>query len=76
MTAKANHTMNGIQRLNALPPEQRKVAKRLLMDKMVARFEENRHISEQTMRYALGFNRADLLAWYAEAKAQVVAQRR
>jgi hypothetical protein len=67
--------MTGIERINALPPERRKVAKRLLMDKMVARFEENRHISEQTMRYALGFNRADLLAWYAEARANVISRR-
>lgn len=67
--------MTGIERINALPPSQRTVAKRLLMDKMVARFEENRHISEQTMRYALGFNRADLLAWYAEARASVLSCR-
>jgi hypothetical protein len=67
--------MTGIQRLNALPPEQRKVAKRLLMDKMIARFEENRHVSEQTMRYALGFNRSDLLAWYAQAQAEVIGRR-
>jgi hypothetical protein len=67
--------MTGIQRLNALPPAQRKVAKRLLMDKMIARFEENRHVSEQTMRYALGFNRADLLAWYAQAQAEVIGRR-
>jgi hypothetical protein len=67
--------MTGIQRLNALPPAQRKAAKRLLMDKMIARFEENRHVSEQTMRYALGFNRADLLAWYVEARAEVLSKR-
>jgi hypothetical protein len=67
--------MSGLERINALPPEQRKVAKRLLMDKMIARFEENRHVSEQTMRYALGFNRADLLAWYAEARAEVISRR-
>lgn len=68
--------MTGLERIDALPPAQRVVAKRLLMDKMVARFEENRHISEQTMRYALGFNRADLLAWYAEARASVISKRR
>jgi hypothetical protein len=67
--------MNGIERINALPPGRREVAKRLLIDKMVARFEENRHISEQTMRYALGFNRADLLAWYVQARAEVVKNR-
>jgi hypothetical protein len=67
--------MTGMEHLNALPPGRREVAKRLLMDKMVARFEENRHISEQTMRYALGFNRADLLAWYAEARASVISRR-
>jgi hypothetical protein len=68
--------MNGMQRLNALPPAQRVVAKRLLMDKMLARFEENRHVSEETMRYALGFNRADLLNWYRHARAEVVGRRR
>jgi hypothetical protein len=67
--------MTGLQRINALPPAQRTVAMRLLLDKMVARFEENRHISEQTMRYALGFNRADLLAWYVQARAEVVKNR-
>lgn len=67
--------MTGMERINALPSGRREVAKRLLMDKMVARFEENRHISEQTMRYALGFNRADLLGWYAEARASVVSRR-
>jgi hypothetical protein len=67
--------MTGIERINALPPGRREVAKRLLMDKMVARFEENRHISEQAMRHALGFNRADLLAWYVEARAQVLKSR-
>jgi hypothetical protein len=67
--------MTGIERINALPPGRREVAKRLLIDKMVARFEENRHVSEQTMRYALGFNRADLLAWYVQARAEVVKNR-
>jgi hypothetical protein len=67
--------MNGMQRLNALPPAQRVVAKRLLIDKMLARFEENRHVSEETMRYALGFNRADLLNWYRQARAEVVGRR-
>jgi hypothetical protein len=67
--------MNGMQRLNVLPPSRRIVAKRLLIDKMVARFEENRHISEETMRYALGFNRADLLSWYRQARAEVIGRR-
>jgi hypothetical protein len=67
--------MNGLARINALPPAQRVVAKRLLIDKMVARFEENRHISEETMRYALGFNRADLLGWYRQARAEVIGRR-
>jgi hypothetical protein len=67
--------MNGLARINALPPAQRVVAKRLLIDKMVARFEENRHISEETMRYALGFNRADLLGWYRQARAEVIDRR-
>jgi hypothetical protein len=67
--------MNGLQRIEALPPAQRAAAKRLLIEKIVARFRENRHISEQTMRYALGFNRADLLAWYIEAQATVTNRR-
>jgi hypothetical protein len=67
--------MNGLERIQALPPEQRTVAKRLLIDMMVARFDENRHISEETMRYALGFNRADLLTWYRQAYAEVISRR-
>jgi hypothetical protein len=68
--------MTGLQRLSALPPEQRQLAMRILLDKMIERFEENRHVSEAMMRYALGFNRSDLIAWYAQAKADVLARRR
>lgn len=67
--------MNGIQRIHALPAAQQAAAKRRLMDKMLERFEENRHVSEQTMKMALGFNRADLLGWYKQARADVISQR-
>jgi hypothetical protein len=67
--------MTGLERIDALPPAQRARAKRLLLCKMATRFQENRHVSEQAMRHALGFDRADLLAWYIDAKSTLTARR-
>jgi hypothetical protein len=61
--------MTSLQQLEDLPAPQRRVAKRILLQKMLERFDENRHVSEATMRYALGFTRADLVSWYAQARA-------
>lgn len=71
MIGAETETVRGIDRINALPPERRRRAMRLLLEKMVARFDENRHISEKVMRHALGFNRADLVTWYAQARNEV-----
>jgi hypothetical protein len=60
--------MTNWERLQALPQPQRSVAQRLLLGKIFKRFSEMTHVSEENMKYYYGFNRSDLLRWYAAAK--------
>jgi hypothetical protein len=65
--------MTGWQQLAALPQPQRSRAALLMLAKIFRRFEEHPEVTNEAMKYRLGFDRTDLLRWWKEGREKLKA---